>query len=293
MVAAAKLRKAQNRMLENRPYAGKLRDVVENLAASEVQGGESTETSLSPLLRQPETTDRVLVIVVGSDRGLCGGFNTNLFKTVEQEVKGSLGEYHEGNRLDLVCVGRKSVAYFKKRNYSVVQEYPGFFDQLAFDTAARIMKKASSEFEEGNYDAVYIAYNEFKSVISQNKVIEQVLPIRPDVLTASGGSKDSSVSSKSQVQKIPSGIVPQFIYEPNPKELLGRLLPLYLNVQFWKAVLESNAAEQGARMAAMDNATENAKELERTLRLKYNQARQSAITTEISEIVSGAAALQG
>jgi len=278
MVAAAKLRKAQNRMLENRPYAGKLRDVVGNLAASELQGGEGLDTtSLSPLLRQPSATDRVLLIVVGSDRGLCGGFNTNLFKIVEQEIKGPLLEYHEQNKLDLVCVGRKSVAYFKKRNYSLVGEHPGFFDHLNFDLAAEIMQLASSQFEVGEYDAVYIAYNEFKSVISQNRVVDQVLPIQADALTTNEESKSVS----------------QFIYEPGPKEILGRLLPLYLNVQFWKAVLESNAAEQGARMAAMDNATENAKELERTLRLKYNQARQSAITTEISEIVSGAAALQG
>ncbi len=296
MVAAAKLRKAQNRMLENRPYAGKLRDVVANLAASEVQGGEAYQTpALSPLLRQPVQTERVLVIVVGSDRGLCGGFNTNLFKAVEQELKGSLAEYHNQGRVDLVCVGRKSVAYFKKRNYSVTGEHPGFFDHLAFDTAADIMKTASTKFEDAVYDAVYIAYNEFKSVISQNRVVEQVLPINPDALTGNSSGKNSSkeTGQASGVTGKVSQSVAQFIYEPNPKEILGRLLPLYLNVQFWKAVLESNAAEQGARMAAMDNATENAKELERTLRLKYNQARQSAITTEISEIVSGAAALQG
>lgn len=292
MVAAAKLRKAQNRMIENRPYAGKLREVAGRLAEAGVFAGEEGSLSgMSPLLRQPEGMSRVLVIVVASDRGLCGGFNTNLFKMVEGELKTTWKEHLDAGRLDLVCVGRKAVAHFTKRRYSVVRQHSGFFDKLEFATSSSVMRQAAEEFASGAYDAVLIAYNEFKSVISQNRVMEQVLPLSPDTLRSEAAAGASSAAAKADAGG--SSYHSDYIFEPDPAALLRELVPLYLNTQLWKAVLESNASEQGARMAAMDNATENAKELERSLRLKYNQARQSAITTEISEIVSGAAALQG
>lgn len=293
MVAAAKLRKAQNRMIENRPYAAKLREVAGRLAEAGVFAGEEGSLSgMSPLLRQPETTSRILVIVVGSDRGLCGGFNTNLFKMVESELKTTWKAHLDSGQLDLVCVGRKATAHFQKRNYSVVRQHPGFFDRLAFSESSDVMREAAEEFASGAYDAVHIAYNEFKSVIAQNRVVEQVLPLSPETLrssVAAPAGKNTGSEEKAQGTSFAS----DYLFEPDPQALLRELVPLFLNTQLWKAVLESNAAEQGARMAAMDNATENAKELERTLRLKYNQARQSAITTEISEIVSGASALQG
>lgn len=290
MVAAAKLRKAQNRMIENRPYAAKLREVAGRLAEAGVFGGEEGSLSgMSPLLRQPETASRILVIVVGSDRGLCGGFNTNLFKMVENELKTTWKAHLDSGQLDLVCIGRKATTHFQKRNYSVVRQHPGFFDRLAFSESSDVMREAAQEFASGAYDAVHIAYNEFKSVIAQNRVVEQVLPLSPETLRSSVAAPAGKNAEPVQGSTYAS----DYLFEPDPQALLRELVPLFLNTQLWKAVLESNAAEQGARMAAMDNATENAKELERSLRLKYNQARQSAITTEISEIVSGASALQG
>lgn len=271
MVAAAKLRKAQNRMNDTRPYRAKLSEVVSRL----VSGNEKS----NELLRTPETVDRILLIVVGSDRGLCGGFNNNLFKVVESELRSRWSEKLKSNRIDLICVGKKANAYFRKRDYSVVEGYPGFFDQLNFPDTSAIMEEARDQFISGTYDQVHIAYNEFKSVISQNRLVRKVLPVDSEELVKEHSGDDSGSSI-------------DYIYEPDSASILDRLLPLHLNMELWGAVLESNAAEQGARMAAMDNATENAKELEEDLRLRYNQARQSAITTEISEIVSGAQALE-
>lgn len=266
MVAAAKLRKAQDRMTQTRPYANKIQKVAARLVGS--SSGDL------PIMRKPEKIDRVLFIVVGSDRGLCGGFNNNLFKEIESRLHGEFNEYLENDALSLVTIGKKATSHFKKRKYDVIDSHPGFFDDLQYDTTAEIMENASELFVDGSFDAVYIAFNEFKSVIAQTRRIQKVLPIDPAELA---GEDNSSI---------------EYIYEPDSEAILSRLLPLHLNIQLWRAVLESNAAEQGARMTAMDSATENAKDLERELRLEYNQARQSAITTEISEIVSGAQALE-
>jgi F-type H+-transporting ATPase subunit gamma len=266
MVAAAKLRKAQERMVQTRPYAAKIQDVVGRLVSG-------TEVS-NQLMRPVDEVKSVLMVIVGSDRGLCGGFNNNLFKEIEKSIEDNFRVYRDDNTLNLITIGKKATAYFTKRKYNVITSYPGFFDHLEYDTTSEIMTTATEHFVAGDYDEVYIAYNEFRSVIAQNRKIEKVLPIDPEAIT--GGDSVESID---------------YIFEPDSSEILDQLLPLHLNMQLWKAVLESNAAEQGARMSAMDSATENAKELERELRLKYNQARQSAITTEISEIVSGAQAL--
>ncbi|MBN2732815.1 MAG: ATP synthase F1 subunit gamma [Balneolaceae bacterium] len=272
MVAAAKLRKAQNRIIETRPYASKMQEIVARLV------GSAKEENL--LLKQPETTDQVLFIIIGSDRGLCGGFNNNLFKEVKKRIEKDFAEYKQNDTLSLITIGRKATKHFGKREYNIVQEFPGFFDELHFSQITEIMKSVISEFKLGNYDEVHLAYNEFKSVISQNRLIEQVLPIDPSTLVDEDEKEDSE---KEFID---------YIFEPDIDSILEDLLPLHINMQVWKAVLESNAAEQGARMTAMDNATENAKELEDDLRLEYNRARQSAITTEISEIISGAQALE-
>lgn len=269
MVAAAKLRKAQNRIIATRPYAKKMKEVVGRL----VDNTEGTNV----LIRKPETTNNVLFLIISSDRGLCGGFNNNLFKVIEAHLKSEFSEYLKAGTLSLVCIGRKSVQYFSKRNYNVVQKHPGFFDDLQLANALEIMNYVTALYKDGKYDAVYLAYNEFKSVIAQTRRVDPILPIDPDTLT---GKEDSE-------QPI------DYIYEPDIESILDKMLPQHLNMQLWKAILESNAAEQGARMTAMDNATENAKDLEHDLRLEYNQVRQSAITTEISEIVSGAQALEG
>lgn len=270
MVAAAKLRKAQDRMNQTRPYASKIEEVAGRLAGS--------SSVSNPLLRTPEETKNLLFIIVGSDRGLCGGFNNNLFKEVENQFNNTFESYLDNDAISVVTIGKKATAHFKKRKYNVIDSFPGFFDNIDYDATSEIMEKATAQFTAGEFDEVYIAFNEFKSVIAQNRRVQKVLPLDPEKIakSKSGDASEQAID---------------YLYEPNSEAILDRLLPLHLNMQLWRAVLESNASEQGARMTAMDSATENAKELERDLRLEYNQARQSAITTEISEIVSGAQAL--
>lgn len=271
MVAAAKLRKAQERMVKTRPYAAKIQDVAGRLVGS--------SSDVSGIMRSSDEVKNVLLIVIGSDRGLCGGFNNNLFKEVETKISSDLKEHNDNGSLALITIGKKADAFFKKRNYNIVESHPGFFDSIEYSASSAIMNAVIEQFINKEYDEVYIAFNEFRSVIAQNRKIDKVLPIDPESI--SGNSDNVSKESI------------DYIFEPNSEAILEQLLPLHLNTQLWKAVLESNASEQGARMSAMDSATENAKDLERDLRLKYNQARQSAITTEISEIVSGAQALGG
>lgn len=267
MVAAARLKKAQDRVIATRPYAGRIAKVIGKLAA------EATGDNL--YLKQVEQPERVLLIIIGSDRGLCGGFNSNLFRFIEDGIKTRFADQLKNNSLDLVCIGRKAYDHFRKRGYSIKRQHVGFFDKIQFDSAATVMRSAVKEFTEKEYDAVYLAFNEFKSVIAQNRIMTQLLPV--------------PVVSDTEEDDLSYGI--DYIYEPSTKVILDKLIPLHLNTQLWRAVLESNASEQGARMAAMDNATENASEIMRDLKLKYNQARQAAITTELSEIVSGAEAL--
>lgn len=271
MVAAAKLRKAQDRMTKTRPYAAKIQDVVGRLA-------ENTNVQ-NPLVEIAEERSNLLFIIIGSDRGLCGGFNNNLFKEVEKQLNSTFIEQLEAGTISLVTVGKKATAHFTKRKYNVIESFPGFFDNIEYDATSAIMEKATEQFVAGTFDEVYIAFNEFKSVIAQNRKVEKVLPIDPKSFGRNFESEGDTKSTN------------DYIYEPDSEAILNKLLPLHLNIQLWKAVLESNASEQGARMSAMDSATENAKDLERSLKLQYNQARQSAITTEISEIVSGAQAL--
>ena len=265
MVAAARLKKAQDRVVATRPYAASIASVIGKLAGD--------GTSDNPYMRTSESNDRVLLIIVGSDRGLCGGFNSNLFRYIEDQIRTEFSEQHSNGTLELVCIGRKSFDHFRKRGYKVRRSHVGFFDKIQFDATASVMRTATNEFLNSEFDSVFLAYNEFKSVISQNRMMSQVLPLNVDSLPSSEGEDVD------------------YIFEPSTEAILESIIPLHLNTQMWKAVLESNASEQGARMAAMDNATENANEIMRQLRLNYNQARQAAITTEISEIVSGAEAL--
>ena len=270
MVAAAKLRKAQDRMIQTRPYANTLATVIRRL----IQGQELSH----PLLRELSESKRSLVIVVGSDRGLCGGFNNNLFKEVELFIANNFENGKENEGLSLITIGKKATAHFGKRSYSIASQHPGFFDNLEYELSAFLINEVMDDFINEQIDEVYLAYNEFKSVIAQNRKVEKILPLNAEDLVVADTEK--SVNS-------------DYIYEPDQAAIIDELLPKHIKMQLWKAVLESNASEQGARMTAMDSATENAKDLERSLRLKYNQARQSAITTEISEIVSGAQALSG
>lgn len=267
MVAAAKLRKAQQKMLNNRPYAGKLAEILGRLSAT------TDASELHPLFSRPaDAKSEVLYIAVGSDRGLCGAFNNNLIKFIEQHIQ---QHNFSPEQVKVVAIGRKMTQYFKKRPYNLIDTHEGFFDKLNYADTAVIAYEATKAFEAGAYHDVFLAFNEFKSVIAQNRIVENLLPVQPVVATEE--------SPKSNTD---------YIYEKDQASILKELVPKHISVQLWKAVLESNAAEQGARMAAMDNATENAKELEKGLKLQYNRARQDSITTELSEIVSGAAALE-
>ena len=207
MVAAAKLRKAQDRMVQTRPYALKIQNVVGRLAlGSEIN---------NPLLRTSDEVNNILIIVVGSDRGLCGGFNNNLFKEIEKSIDKNFVAQRANDTLSLITIGKKATVHFSKRKYNVVAKYPGFFDQLEYDASSAIMNNTIEEFINGSFDEVYIAYNEFKSVIAQNRIIDKILPIDP-----------KTVSGNESVESI------DYIFEPSSTEILDQLLPLHLNVQF-------------------------------------------------------------
>ena len=230
------------------------------------------DQAINPLLFERKI-NRVAVVVVSADRGLCGGFNNNIIK----EASGYINEELNSKGIDhlLFCIGKKSTDYFSKRNYNIGKTYPGIFSSLNYSTAQQIVGELLSGYYDGTIDKVIVIFNEFKSVIQQKIVVEQFLPI----------PIESSSTEKRTVDH-------NYIYEPDQKSIFDYLIPKHLKGQMWRLLLESNAAEFAARMTAMDNATTNAKELIRTLNLTYNKERQSAITTEILEIVSGANALR-
>jgi F-type H+-transporting ATPase subunit gamma len=265
MVAAAKLRRAQERAITARPYAGKLKQMLASLSTK-------VDTSLNPLLSPRDEVKKLLVILVTSDRGLCGGFNTNIIKVAQRVIHEEYADLHAKGNITMICAGSKGSDFFRKRNYNLTAAYPGVFNNLDFSTAREIAGTASKMYLSGEVDRVVLVYNEFKSVLAPNLKTEQLLPITPEQGAEAGGS--------------------EYIYEPSPAAIIDVLVPKHLNTQVWRVMLESNAAEQAARMAAMDSATENAKELIRGLNISYNRARQAAITKELSEIVAGADALK-
>ena len=267
MVAAAKLRRAQDAIIAARPYGRKLQELLQFLSSSQ-EGG-----ALSPLFEERET-ERVALVIIAADRGLCGAFNTNVIRAATALMDGELGAYRASGRLDVITVGKRAVDYFAKRNYNIVASYPGIFGALEFPIARQIVAELTDAFLNGRVDRVMVVYTEFRSAIKQTVITTQFLPI-----------------PKLEESERPAVPV-EYIFEPTQAELLTSLLPKYLNTRFWNFLLDSNAAEQGARMTAMENATKNAKDLVRELRLSYNKARQASITTEILEIVSGAEALR-
>ncbi|MEC9486150.1 MAG: F0F1 ATP synthase subunit gamma [Prosthecochloris sp.] len=268
MVAAAKLRRAQDAALQARPYAAKLKEMLGSLSTK-------VDTSLNPLLSAREEVDRMLVIMITSDRGLCGAFNTNIMKLAQKIMTEDHAALHKSGKISMICAGTKGYDFFRKRDYNVIKAYPAVFQDLKFDVAREIAEQAADMYLKGEVDKVVVVYNEFKSVLAPNLRSEVLLPIAPEEAA-------EEVSSSSD-----------YIYEPSPASIIDVLVPKHLNTQIWRMMLESNAAEQAGRMAAMDSATENAKELIRQLNISYNRARQAAITTELSEIVAGADALSG
>lgn len=278
MVAAAKLRRAQERIFRTRPYAFTLRALIARLRTQ-------TDPTAHRLFADREGADAILLVIVTADRGLAGAFNTNVIKAAEQEIEARYREHHARGQLFLMCIGRKGHDHFAKRGYKLVGSFRGVFDNLTFDTAKDAAAIAAQGFEEGQWDEVKVVYNEFKNTISQNRIVEPFLPIPGEVFL-------TPVMEEETTSTIEEVAAAEYIFEPDPGTILEALVPRYLNYQLWRALLESNAAEQGARMMAMDNATSNAQDLIRELTLSYNRARQSAITTEIIEITSGANALE-
>jgi F-type H+-transporting ATPase subunit gamma len=280
LVAAAKLRRAQERIFETRPYAFKIAEITNHLK-------EELDPTAHPFFEEPEETTGALVIVLSGDRGLCGAFNSNVFKKAESVIEEEYAEVQDEGDLYLLCVGRKGHEHFDKRGYTLVGDYRGIFDDLQFDIAQKIVKDAVEGFERGIWSEVTVVYNEFKNTISQNRIAEPLLPIPEERFTTPVMEEETTpLEFPENGQKI------DYIFEPNAERLLDELVPRYLYYQVWRALLESNAAEQGARMVAMDNATSNAEELIDDLTLKYNRARQNAITMEILDITSGAEALE-
>ena len=257
-VSAAKLRRAQERVVSARPYANQLRHVLAGLASR-------IENIEHPLLEvRPE--NRVLLLVVTSDRGLCGGFNSNLTKSAQNFLR-----QHQDVDIQLFTAGRKGRDFFRRRNARIAGEYVNFFSRLDVSNAKEIAQQLIEKYSSAEIDAVYITYNEFKSAIQQRIVVERLLPL---------GSAD--------LKETPSGV--DYIFEQPPQEILNRLLPRYVEIEVYRALLESAAAEHGARMAAMDTASRNAGEMIESLTLNMNRVRQAAITREIIEVVSGAGA---
>ncbi|MEM9664310.1 MAG: ATP synthase F1 subunit gamma [Bacteroidota bacterium] len=280
MVAAAKLRKAQEGIFHARPYAFKLGEIISHLKAK-------VDATLHPLFVQREEVDAVLLVIITADRGLAGAFNANIIKLAEQAIAERFQAQQDAGRLYLLCVGRKGHEHFARRGYQLVGDFRGVFNDLSFDHAQAITKTAVDGFTEGTYDEVYLVFNEFKNTISQNRIVEPFLPIPAEQFLTPVMERDIEFQAEFK-----EGVEVDYLFEPSAQKILDVLVPRYLNNDVWKALLESNAAEQGARMVAMDNATTNAEELLRDLKLEYNRARQSAITTELIEIVSGANALE-
>lgn len=280
MVAAAKLRRAQENIFKTRPYAFKIGEIIDHLKR---QGAVDAH----PLMKPREEVAGVLLIVVTGDRGLAGAFNANIIKSAESLVAKEFEGIKARGNLYLAAVGRKGVEYFSRRGYNMEARLSGVFRDLAFPVAQSVGNLAVEGFMNGRWDEVYLIYNEFRNTIAQNRIVAPLLPVPPEQF-------------RTPVMQLEHVAVPHlqpkyradYIFEPDTKAILDQLVPLFVNFDIWRALLESNAAEQGARMVAMDNATSNASELLRSLRLQYNRARQSAITSEILEIISGANALE-
>ena len=275
MVAAAKLKRTQDRILAARPYALKMRDTIRNLSLR-------VNRDAHPLLRKREGEHRrVIVTVVTSDRGLCGAFNANILRTAVTALKELESR---GVQVEVAVVGRKGRDFFRRRGWTVRREVVDVFDKLTFEHGMVMGEEfpALDEYVAGSIDAVYVIYNEFKSAIAQRVVVERLLPI--DWVVEITDRKDLDQPTET----VPGG----YFYEPSEGELLEHLLHRNFHVQAYRVLLESSAAEQGARMAAMDGATRNAGELIKQLTIYYNKTRQAAITKELMDIVGGAEALQ-
>lgn len=267
LVAASKLRRAQGAILQLRPYAQKLQEFLQGLSTGLDQSDEAVYSDT----RDPKN---ILLVVVTSNRGLCGAFNTNVIKQAENLIRTTYKQQYDNGKLSLYCIGKKGAEYFTNHKYPVVEQDLELFEKLEYENALKIAESLMADFAAKKYDRIEIIYNQFKNAAVQILLTEQFLPILPP----EGDGNTLSVD---------------YIFEPNKEDIVRELVPKSLKIQFYKAILDSFASEHGARMTAMHMATDNATELLKELKLSYNKARQASITNEILEIVSGAEALKG
>lgn len=276
MVSAAKLRRAQNAITDLRPYADRLNHMLVNIL-SNMEGGGSNIFGTERIVK------KALIVVVTSNRGLAGAFNTNIIKSAVATIEGRYSGLKDHGQLTIMTIGKKGNDYFKKRYMGCpkITDHVGLFSDLSFENVATVSQLIMDEFAAGNYDSVHVSYGRFKNAAMQFAETERFLP----VLTLDPAtSEDSSSINKSRAD---------YIFEPDQNTLLNQLVPSILKTTFQKFLLDTNASEHGARMTAMDKATENAEDMLKDLKITYNKARQESITKELSEIVGGAAALEG
>lgn len=266
MVAAAKLRRSQDRITQLRPYVKELTSILQNLSSAQMDGADNWYS-------QVREEKNILIVAVSSDRGLCGSFNSNIFKAVLRLTEEKYSSQFKKGNVTILPIGKKAQDFFTKRKFNVIQDYALLLSNIRFDEASKAGQFIMDGFKAGRFDKVEVVYNEFKNVATQILRTEQFLPV----------AQPKTEKKSAEVD---------YIFQPNQEEILTGLIPKSLKTQLFKAILDSNASENGARMTAMDKATENAGELLKELRLSYNRTRQAAITKEILEIVGGAEALK-
>jgi F-type H+-transporting ATPase subunit gamma len=266
MVSAAKLRRAQDAIITMRPYAAKLREIMENISGT-------LDGSTGGKLATARTVNKVLIVAISSNRGLCGAFNANVNRTANRMIRETYVSQAKAGNVKVLAIGKKSSDFFNKMKQNYAGNHNDIYTSLSFEKASVIADKIMADFSTGEYDRVELVYNRFKNAAVQNVVTEQLLPISPEQ------TKSKKVND--------------YIFEPAKEELVLELIPKAVKVQLYKAILDSHASEHGARMTSMSKATDNAGEILKELRLSYNKARQAAITGEILEIVAGAEALNG
>lgn len=267
LVSAAKLRKAQNNITNMRPYAVTLKKVIANITA--------TQKVSHPLMTKKDNVKNVLLVVLTSDRGLCGGFNTNINKFAEKYITENTTKFE---KIDFIFIGKRAADFFARRKIKALENITKLDKDISYGMAKNIAEKLIHFYLDGQYDEIRLVYNEFKSAISQQVVCETLLPIEAE---------------KTAFDTAGSLFAKDMIFDPSPEMIVGDLLKKYFNLQVYRAMSESVASEHGARMTAMENASNNAKDMIAKLTLNYNKARQEKITTELIEIVSGAEALKG
>ncbi len=268
MVSAAKLKRSQDAIELARPYFQKFQEVLSNVAYN------VGENYSHPITDKRTEVNSIALIVVGSDRGLCGGFNTQIIRQANNFIQNELKVKYPSAKISIVPVGKKTTSFFSKTNYEIIKSFPGIFSALKFEIAKEIIETVMGSYIKGDIDRVFVLNNEFINVIKQLPTTKQILPF-----------------VNSNIEKETNKVSVDYIFEPGQSQILDSLLPQVIDLVMWRALLESNAAENAARMMAMDNATTNARDLINSLNLIYNRERQAAITKEMLEIVGGAEAL--